>query len=114
MFANDKNLYFSHKNIRELFHTVNSDTNKVFEWFNVNKLFLNKDNPKITLFHKVREKDNIPLKLPSLVISDKEITGISDIFKGYRYATPDCNGLNYGNIAWGNTTWTKLPLIGVV
>ena len=34
MFADDTDLFFSHKNIKEMFHTVNSELSKVFEWFN--------------------------------------------------------------------------------
>ena len=46
--------------------------NKIFKWFNANKLFLNKDKTKHALFHKAPKKDNILLKLPSLFISDRE------------------------------------------
>ena len=74
MFAGDTNLFFSHKNIKELFHT---ELNKVFKWFNANKLSLNTDKTKYKLFHKAREKDNIPLKLPSLFVSDREIKRIT-------------------------------------
>ena len=71
MFADDANIFFSHKNIKDLFQAVNSELGKVFQWFNANKLSLNKDKTKYTFFHKTREKDNIPLKLPALFINDK-------------------------------------------
>ena len=48
----------------ELFHTASLELNKVFKWFNANKLSLNKDKFKYTLFHKAPEQDNTPLKLP--------------------------------------------------
>ena len=54
IFADDTNIFFSHKNIKELFHTANLELNKVFKWFNANRLFLNKDKTKYTLFHKAR------------------------------------------------------------
>ena len=79
MFADDTNLFFTHKNIKELFQTVNSELDKVFQWFNANKLSLNKDKTKYTFFHKAREKDNIPLKLPALFINDKEIERVTSI-----------------------------------
>ena len=79
IFADDTNLFFSHKSIKELFHIANLELNKVFKWFNANKLSLNKDKTKYTFFHKVREKDNIPLKLPSLLIKDTEIKWITSI-----------------------------------
>ena len=72
IFAGDIDLFFSHKNIKELFDTATLELNKVFKWFNANK-FLNKVKTKCTLFHNAREKDNIPLKLPSLFISDREV-----------------------------------------
>ena len=79
MFADDTNLFFSHKNIKYLFQAVNSELGKVFQWFNANKLSLNKDETKYTFFHKAREKDNIPLKLPELFINDKEIERVTSI-----------------------------------
>ena len=38
MFAHDTNLFFSHKNIKELFHTLHLELSEVFQWPNVNKL----------------------------------------------------------------------------
>ena len=70
-------LFFSHKSIKELFHIANLELNKVFKWFNANQLSLNKDRTKYAFFHKTREKDNIPLKLPSLFINDGEIKRIT-------------------------------------
>ena len=55
------------------------ELNQVFKWFNTNKLSLNKDKTKYAFFHKAREKDNIPLKLPSLFINDNEIKQITSI-----------------------------------
>ena len=53
------------------------------KWVNGNKLFLKNVKTKCTLFYKVREKDNIPLKLRSLVMSAKEIKRMSSIkFQG--------------------------------
>ena len=53
------------------------ELNKVFKCFNANKLSLNKDKTKYTFFYKAREKDNIPLKLPSLFIDAREIKRIT-------------------------------------
>ena len=77
--ADDTNLFFSHKSIKELFHTVNLELNKVFRWFNAKKLFLNKDKTKYTLFHKAREKDNIPFKTSTTIYNDMEIKRITSI-----------------------------------
>ena len=70
------NLFFSHKSIKDLFHTASLELSKVF---NANKLSLNKNKTKYTLFHKAREDDNLPLKVPSSFVRDREITGITSI-----------------------------------
>ena len=70
------NLFFSHKSIKDLFHTANLELSKVF---NANKLSLNKNKTKYTLFHKAREDENLPLKLPSSFVRDREITRITSI-----------------------------------
>ena len=74
MFADDTNLFFSHKNIKELFRIVNFELEKICTWFKVNKLSLNEGKTKYTLFHKSTDKDNIPLKLPKLTMNEKEIS----------------------------------------
>ena len=79
IFADDTNLFFSHKSITELFHIANLELNKVFKWFNANKLSLNKDKTKYIFFYKAREKDNISLKFRSLFINDREIKRITSI-----------------------------------
>ena len=79
IFTDDTNLLFSYKSIKELFHTANLELNKVFRWCKANMLSLNKDKTKYTFFHKALEKDNIPLKLPSLFVNDREIKRITSI-----------------------------------
>ena len=82
MFADDTNLFFSQKNIKELFLNISSELSKIIQWFNANTLSLyqiHKYKTKYTLFHKVRQKDNIPLKLPSLFVNDKEIKRVDSI-----------------------------------
>ena len=79
IFSDDTILLFSHKNIKKIFHVANLELNKFVKWFNASKLSLNKDETKYTLFHNVREKESIPLKLPSLFISDREIKRITSI-----------------------------------
>ena len=73
MFADDTNLFFSHKDIKELFRIVNIEPDKICTWFKANKLSLNEGKTKYTLFHKPKDKDNIPLKLPILNMNGKEI-----------------------------------------
>ena len=37
MFADDTNLFYSHEDIKELFRVVNSELEKVCDWFNAKK-----------------------------------------------------------------------------
>ena len=43
------------------------------DWFTANKLSLNVEKTKYSLFHKPSKKDNIPLRLPKLIINNYEI-----------------------------------------
>ena len=73
MFADYTNLFYSHKDIKTLFHTVNTELVKVNHWFKANKLSLNAKKTNYTLFHKPSTKDDVPLKIPELVIGTKLI-----------------------------------------
>ena len=75
MFADDTNLFCSHKNIKTLFQIVNSELKLVTEWFLANKLSLNakKKKTKYVLFHKVTMCDSLPLQLPAMTLNNIEI-----------------------------------------
>ena len=73
MFADDTNLFFSHRNVSTLFLTVNNEMHKIEEWFKANRLSLKIKKNKYTFFHKNSAKDNIPLKLPELKIGNRAI-----------------------------------------
>ena len=152
MFADDTNLFYSHHDIKTLFSTVNAELQKLADWFTANRLSLNIKKTKYTFFHKNSVKDNIPLKLPDLHISNKSIERKSSIkFLGvmldehiawndhihaiekklaknigllYRarqfldkeslktiYFSYIHSYLNYANIAWASTYFTKLKTI---
>ena len=51
MFADDTNLFYSHENLKTLFHIVNEELNKLNNWFTTNKLSLNTGKTKYTFFH---------------------------------------------------------------
>ena len=70
MFADDTNFFYSHRNIKLLFDTVNKELKNVNEWFKANKLSLNTKKTEYTFFHKLSKKDNIPLLLPKLKINN--------------------------------------------
>ena len=50
MFADDTNHFYSHRNIKTLFGTVNCEWQKICEWFRANKLSLNVTKTNYTLF----------------------------------------------------------------
>ena len=73
MSADNTKLFYSGKHIHWLFNTVNKKLSNISHWFNSNKLSLNADKAKFTLFHKVRQRYNIPLVLPTLRINNNLI-----------------------------------------
>ena len=79
MFADDTNLFYSHNNIKILFKNANDELEKISKWFKANKLSLNEGKTKFTLFHKPRDKDNLPLQLPNLKINNNQIKRSSSI-----------------------------------
>ena len=70
MFADDTNFFLSHKNIKEMFTKMNEELQKFNIWFKANKLSLNVDKTKFTLFHKASQSENLPLKLPDLFMNN--------------------------------------------
>ena len=56
MFADDTNLFFSHRNISTLFLTVNNELHKIGEWFKANRLSLNIKKTNIKFFTRIQLK----------------------------------------------------------
>ena len=79
MFADDTNLFFEHTDLRILFSMVNNELKKIYEWFNANKLSLNADKTKHSLFHKPSKTDDLPLLLLKLVINNNEVERVGSI-----------------------------------
>ena len=73
MFADDSNLFYSHSNIQKLFSTMNEELSSINKWFTSKKLSLNAKKTKYSCFHKPSKKDDIPLMLPKLTISNHVI-----------------------------------------
>ena len=73
MFADDTNLFVSHKNINTLFQIVNAELKNLETWFNGNKLSLNLTKTKYAFFHPQSYSDDIPLRLPTLKINNSII-----------------------------------------
>ena len=70
MFADDTNLFLSHKNFNTLFAIMNVELENVSTWFKSNKLFLNVDKTKWSLFHPLSKRQFLPQTLPNLLIED--------------------------------------------
>ena len=79
MFVEDTNLFFEHTDLRILFSMVNDELKKIYEWFNANKLSLNAGKTKYSLFHKASKTDDLPLLLPKVLITDKEVERVGSI-----------------------------------
>ena len=60
-------------------NTVNNEFSNINLRFNSNKLSLNADKTKFTLFHKVRQRDNILLVFTKLKINNKLIKRVDHI-----------------------------------
>jgi len=73
MFADDTNLFLSHKNIDTLFTNMNAELHKIANWFKSNKLSLNIKKTKWSLFHRSAKKRFLPESLPKLYIDNINI-----------------------------------------
>ena len=73
MYANDTNLFLTHKDISYLFETANLQLERINQWFISNKLSLNVSKTKYSFFHKPSKTDDIPLLLAKLNINNSEI-----------------------------------------
>ena len=73
MFADDRNLFFEHKDKGVLFSTVNKEFQNINEWFISNKISLNVKETKFSIFHKAGRRNDLPLVLPKLFINNQVI-----------------------------------------
>ena len=73
MFADNTNLFYTHSNIQNLFSTMNEELASINQWFNSSKFSLNAKKTKHSCFHKPSKKDDMPLMLPKLTISNQVI-----------------------------------------
>ncbi|XP_065650651.1 uncharacterized protein LOC136078775 [Hydra vulgaris] len=68
MFADDTKKCLSHSDITTLFTCIDNELMKVSQWFKSNKLFLNIEKTKWSLFHCNSKKRLLPIELPPLLI----------------------------------------------
>lgn len=67
MFADDTNLFLTHKNLNILFNSMNTELQEISSWFKSNKLSLNIDKTKWTIFHPTSKKEIITTKLTRFI-----------------------------------------------
>ena len=85
MFADDTNLFLSHKNFDAPFDSMNVELANISLWFKSNKLSLNVDKTKWLLFHPLSNRQLLPQTLPNLLIEDihikrEHVTKFSGVF----------------------------------
>ena len=73
MFADDTNLFYEHNDLKTLFSLVYQELQKISEWIEANKLSLNVEQTKYSLFHKPSRRDDLPLLLPKLLIKKHQV-----------------------------------------
>ena len=56
MIADDTNLFLSDENMSELLQQMNKELKSVFTWFKINKLSINIDKTKLTIFYLTSKK----------------------------------------------------------
>ena len=67
------------RNTQTLLKTVNEELGCIRHLFRANQFSLNIKRTKLTFFHKSYIRDNIPLKLPQLNISNEQIRKANSI-----------------------------------
>ena len=73
MFAYDTNLFFNNKDVKHLFTVVNNELVNIKDCYIGNKVSLNTKKAKYSFFHRPSKKDDIPLRLPIIIINNYEI-----------------------------------------
>ena len=73
LFADNTNLFCSDSDIRAVFEIANQELGQIGDLFLANKLSLNVEKTKYTLFRKHTDQENIPSKLPLLQLNDSII-----------------------------------------
>ena len=85
MFPDDTNFFYSHKNVKGLFYTVNSELEKISQLFKA-------------IFHKNSFKDGIPVKLPAWMVGSNNIERTS--------STKFLGVILDEHISWVGHVWT--------
>ncbi|XP_065651287.1 uncharacterized protein LOC136079476 [Hydra vulgaris] len=73
MFADDTNFFLSSNNIITLFNDMNIELIKISKWFKSNKLSINIEKTKWTLFNPKSKKHLLPNDMPQIYIDNIQI-----------------------------------------
>jgi len=76
LFADDTTIFYSSKNLNELFNNIKSDLNVVTDWFKANKLTLNISKTNYILFSRSRNTNFI---IPPIIIGNEQIQKVAHI-----------------------------------
>ena len=79
MFADETNLFYSHKSINALFLKLNNKLYKINPWHISNRLSLNIKKRKYSFFYKNSKQDDIPLLLPKLKRDNYETKRVESV-----------------------------------
>ena len=63
VFADDTNLLYSNKDLKDLETVVNDELIKVGDWFDANKLCLNTSKSNFVIFHPYQHKPDCTIQL---------------------------------------------------
>ncbi len=82
LFADDSNLFCSHKNLQSLEQNLNEQLSMVDKWLCANKLCLNIENTNFIVFHRAQKKINysLILKMQEQQIREKQSIKYLGIF----------------------------------
>ena len=74
LFADDTNIYYESKSLKDLEKTINKELCKLYFWLNVNRLSLNIDKTNYIIFHPFNKpiKHHITIQINKKAISEKE------------------------------------------
>jgi hypothetical protein len=87
LFADDTNIFFSHNNLPLLMNIINSEMNKLSEWFRANKLSINAKKSNYMIF-RPRQKRQI-LDLP-LELNGHKIDQVKEVNKFLGVILDEC------------------------
>ena len=78
LFADDSNLFYSHKNLHSLEEKLNHELININEWLRPNKLSLNVEKSNFVIFHPHQKKSPFPLisKYVISILKEKNVSSI--------------------------------------